>query len=171
MVKTVVVVTHDPAWSELFAEEHRTLSEVFDGAGASIEHVGSTSVRGLAAKPVIDIIVGVPALTDVEARIGELGEHGYHYVPEYERELPDRRYFRRPGEAPSTHHLHCVVEGGEMWRRNMAFRDYLRAHAETAREYGELKKRLALAHRTDRPAYQAAKGPFIERILREAGVT
>ena len=89
-------------------------------------------------------------------------------MPEYERELPDRRYYRRPRVRPRTHHLHCVVEGSEFWRRHLAFRDHLRSHPDDVREYGTLKAELAAKHRTDGVAYSQAKSPFIERILRVA---
>jgi GrpB-like predicted nucleotidyltransferase (UPF0157 family) len=167
--KCVVVVPYDTRWPVLFEEEKRRLEIALGGLGASIEHVGSTSVSGLAAKPVIDIMVGVRSLADIERRIEALEECGYHYVPEYERELPERRYFRRPLLHPRTHHLHCVVLGSEFWRRHLAFRDHLRGNPEDALAYGALKRRLARLHRWDGPAYTDAKSPFIEGVLGRIG--
>lgn len=169
MTKRVVVVPYDLRWPRLYEEERRRLESVFAGANASIEHVGSTSVPGLAAKPIIDILVGVPSLDSAEQRIGALEDVGYHYVPEYELDLPERRYFRRPREHPRTHHLHCVVEGGAFWNRHLAFRDRLRGDARTARAYAALKQDLAETFRTDGPGYTEAKSPFIERVLDDAG--
>lgn len=130
-----------------------------------IEHVGSTAVPGLAAKPIIDIMVGLSGLAQAEARVDALEVLGYEYVPEYEDELPDRRYFRRPATRPRTHHLHCVERGSDFWTRHLAFRDRLREDGRVARAYGKLKVRLAEVHRTDGPAYTAAKSPFIEGVL------
>ena len=168
MTKHIVVAPYDPRWPDLFVEERGRLGDVFAGTTASVEHVGSTSVPGLAAKPVIDILVGLPSLAAAEARISALESCGYHYVPEYEREIPERRYYRRPLVRPRTHHLHCVVEGSEFWRRHLAFRDHLRSHPDDAREYGALKAELAAKHRTDGVAYTQGKSAFIETILRAA---
>lgn len=143
------------------------MERAFHGAHATIEHVGSTSVTGLAAKPIIDVTVGLVSLDVAERRIPALEAIGYRYVPEYERELPDRRYFRRPANHPRTHHLHCVIEGGAFWNRHLAFRDRLRADSRAAGAYGALKLELAERHGTDRRGYAEAKSPFIEAILRE----
>src|SRR5688572_7678262 len=107
--KEWVVVPYRPEWPELFAREAERLERIFAGTGASIEHIGSTSVPGLGAKPVIDIMIGVASLTDAESRANALADAGYEYVPEYEAQLPDRRYFRKPFQRPRTHHLHVVV--------------------------------------------------------------
>ncbi len=165
MTELVVVVPHDPRWPAAFERERARLEEVFAGTGAVIEHVGSTAVPGLAAKPIIDIMVGLGALAQAEARVDALAGLGYEYVPEYEHEIPERRYFRRPAIRPRTHHLHCVERGSDFWSRHLAFRDRLRRDGRVARAYGELKMRLAEVHRTDAPAYTAAKSPFIEGAL------
>ncbi len=95
-------------------------------------------------------------------------EAGYHYVPEYEDDLPNRRYFRKPTFRPRTHHLHCVVFGGDFWAAHIAFRDHLRAHPPRALEYGRLKRELARLHGSDKRAYTEAKSPFIEAMLADA---
>ncbi len=161
----VRVVEYRTEWVADFEAERDRLAEVFSGSGAAIEHIGSTAVPGLAAKPIIDVLVGVERLEDAEVRIEPLRALGYEYVPEYEREIPDRRYFRRPSRRPRTHHLHCVEHGGRLWRRHLAFRDRLRASPEKAAEYGALKRSLASAHPDDRTAYLEGKDPFIRRIL------
>ena len=160
----MVVVPYDPRWPELFERERAVLSAVLP-AGARIEHVGSTAVPGLAAKPIIDIMVGVSDLAEVETRIHAIESLGYTYVPKYEAELPERRYFRRPSAHPRTHHLHCVREGGDFWARHLAFRDRLRADAALAERYGSLKRDLADRFRADRRGYAEAKGPFIRDVL------
>jgi GrpB-like predicted nucleotidyltransferase (UPF0157 family) len=142
----------------MFAEERTRLASVFDHPEERIEHVGSTAVVGLPAKPIIDIMVGVVMLIDAEARI----------EAEYETELPERRYFRRPHQRPRTFHLHCVVRGEPFWTRHVAFRDHLRGHADAAGAYGRLKRDLARRHPFDRLAYMEGKAPFIRRVLDEA---
>jgi len=163
MNKAVLVVAYDPDWLRRFEEERAVLAAVFADCEASIEHVGSTAVPGLGAKPVIDIMVGVATLVEAERCIAALEAVGYEYVPEYEHELPERRYFRKPRLGPRAYHLHCVVKGGNLWVRHLAFRDYLRAHPDAVAAYYELK--CELATRCRKEDYTEAKRPFIERIL------
>lgn len=165
--ESVVIVPYDRDWPHRFERERNVLRQVFRGTDAVIEHVGSTAVPGLGAKPIIDIMVGVPALQEVEVRIPGLESRGYEYVPKYEAQLPERRYFVKPRSRPRTHHLHCVVRGGEFWCRHLAFRDHLRSHPKSAAEYVELKQRLASRHRTDRVAYTEGKSAFVDSILDE----
>jgi GrpB-like predicted nucleotidyltransferase (UPF0157 family) len=120
MTDRVTVVPYSPDWPRRFDEEHSILFAVFAGTEAVIEHVGSTAVPGLGAKPVIDVMVGLPALVDVEARIPGLEASGYEYVPEYEQQLPERRYFRKPRRGPRAFHVHCVVRGSNCWIRHLA---------------------------------------------------
>ena len=164
----VTVVPYDPEWPRRFERERALIARALHGSDASIEHIGSTAVPELGAKPIIDILVGVSALSVVESRIPDLEAEGYEYVPKYEAQIPDRRYFRKPIVRPRTHHLHCVVRDGAIWRRHLLFRDYLRAHPEAAAEYLELKQRLASRHRADRTAYTEAKSSFIESLLEKA---
>jgi GrpB-like predicted nucleotidyltransferase (UPF0157 family) len=141
---------------------------VFAGSEAVIEHVGSTAVHGLGAKPVIDVMVGLPALVEVEGRIPALEAAGYEYVQEYEKQLPERRYFRKPRLGPRAFHVHCVIKGNDFWIRHLAFRDYLRAHPESAVAYYNLKRDLAM--RFTKEEYTQAKMPFIEDVLSEVGI-
>ncbi len=132
----------------------------------AIEHVGSTAVPGLEAKPIIDIMVGVRQLVRAtEHCIAPLARIGYEYVP---KPYPDRRFFRRGPWGNGTHHLHLVEWGGEDWRRALRFRDYLRQHPDAARQYADLKRQLAAAHGRDRRAYAADKTAFIEDVLARA---
>jgi GrpB-like predicted nucleotidyltransferase (UPF0157 family) len=111
-------------------------------------------------------MVGVPELAAVEERIPALEGAGYEYVQEYERQLPERRYFRKPQAGTRLFHVHCVVTGSAFWIRHLAFRDYLRAHPEVAAAYYALKKDLAT--RVRKADYTEAKRPFIERVLASA---
>ena len=165
----VIVVPYDINWQEQFDRERSLLHNVFRDIPVVVEHVGSTAVPGLASKPIIDLMLGARALADVESRIEALRAHHYEYVPAYETQLPDRRYFRKPFSVPRTHHLHCVVFGSSFWRDDLLFRDYLRANPGAAAEYAALKRELASRHRLDRSAYVEGKTSFVQSILAKAG--
>jgi GrpB-like predicted nucleotidyltransferase (UPF0157 family) len=91
---------------------------------------------------------------------------GYEYVPEFESQLPDRRYFRRG--TPETHHVHMVPVSSDYWEEHLLFRDWLRSHPQAAEEYGKLKRGLASRFRFDRDAYRAGKVPFIDTVVAAA---
>jgi len=158
----VEIVSYDPSWPSRFQEEadllRRALTRWLAGP---IEHIGSTAVPGLAAKPVIDIMGGVSSLEASRPAIAAATELGYCYAP-YRPEF--EHWFCRPSPALRTHHLHLVPVGSEQWRRTIAFREYLRAHANVAAEYEALKRRLAAEYHLDREGYTHAKTPFIDRI-------
>jgi GrpB-like predicted nucleotidyltransferase (UPF0157 family)/predicted RNA-binding protein associated with RNAse of E/G family len=167
---SVRIVNYDPRWPMLYArEKDRILRAVADKV-AAIEHVGSTAVPGLAAKPIIDIMVAVRKLSDVNECIGPLRSIGYEYVPEYEKELPQRRYFRRGPEGIRNRHfhMHVVEHDGDFWKQHLLFRDYLRSHPDAAKQYCGLKRELAAKHASDREAYTEAKTSFIESVLERA---
>ncbi len=166
MTERVVIVPYDPDWPRRFQVERSALAAVFAGTEAVIEHVGSTAVPGLGAKPVIDIMVGVADLVDVERRIPALEAAGYEYVPQYETQLPARRYFRKPRVGSRAFHVHCVIAGTDFWIGHLAFRDHLRAHPESAAAYYELKRELAMGVPKDQ--YTEAKSSFIENVLASA---
>jgi GrpB-like predicted nucleotidyltransferase (UPF0157 family) len=162
----VRIVDYDPAWPAKYEAEKDALLKTAGAWLVAIEHLGSTSVPGLAAKPVIDMVAAVARLDDAKHVMEPLAALGYDYVPEYEVEMPERRYFRkgRRGSDGDKYHLHVVEPDSEFWRRHLAFRDYLRAHPEAAREYADLKRRLASEHGTDVDAYTEAKTGFIRGI-------
>ena len=168
--RAIRVEPYTDAWAQAFSEEAERLGRVFRDAGAQIEHIGSTSVAGLDAKPIVDVLVGVERLEDAEDRIGAMEDIGYEYVAKYESEIPDRRYFRRPRSRPRRYHVHCVRRGGRLWTRHLGFRDHLRAHPDDAAAYGALKRDLAERSRADRDSYLEGKAPFIEKILERAGL-
>ena len=169
MPDPVVIVPYDSTWPQQFEQERLVLARVFAGASAVIEHVGSTAVPGLGAKPILDIMIGAPRLQEFESRIARLAALGYEYVQEFEVEMPERRYLRRRTMGRRSHQLHGVVQGGSFWVRHLAFRDYLRTHPEVANEYFLLKQELANQHRMDPVAYAEAKSDFIQSIEAKAG--
>jgi GrpB-like predicted nucleotidyltransferase (UPF0157 family) len=153
----------DPAWPAAFAAEHDVLQVVLaPWLAGPIEHVGSTAIPGLAAKPVIDIMVAVRDLESSRAAIPQLVQSSYCYAP-YKPDV--MHWFCKPGFERRTHHLHLVPYGSRLWNDRIAFRDRLRADSGLAEEYAELKHRLAVQFRLDREAYTDAKTPFIERVL------
>jgi len=166
----VAIMEYDPSWPRLFEEEKTRILVATGNRLTGIEHVGSTAVPGLAAKPIIDIMGGVRQLGDVAQCISALGGIGYEYVPQYEVYIPERRYFRKPqtGQGPRTHHLHIVETSSDFWQRHLLFRDYLRAHPEVAREYCDLKRRLAGVYGDDGWGYTEAKTAFIQTVVARA---
>jgi GrpB-like predicted nucleotidyltransferase (UPF0157 family) len=162
---TAVVIPYDPRWPALY---ERARSELVGALGESlveIEHIGSTAVPGLAAKPVIDIALGMDAI-DRPGLVDAIVALGYVYVPEYEEELPFRRYFRRgypdlelhPTIEKSGYHLHVVEAGHPFMRADVVFRDHLRAHPEDALAYAAVKHSLS---GLDGQEYYDAKAPFV----------
>jgi GrpB-like predicted nucleotidyltransferase (UPF0157 family) len=162
----IEIVAYDPSWPVQFQEEtdvlRRALAPWLVGA---IEHIGSTAVPGLSAKPVIDIMAGVQTLEGSRPAIAVAAQLGYCYAP-YQAEL--EHWFCKPSPAFRTHHLHLIPTGSPQWLRPIAFRDYLRAHPDVALEYEALKRRLAQEHYLDREAYTEAKRPFINQITEMA---
>jgi GrpB-like predicted nucleotidyltransferase (UPF0157 family) len=165
MTPAFVVSPYSAEWPDIFRGIQEELLGVFSPLVVAIEHIGSTSVPGLAAKPVIDVLLGAQSLRDIESRIGPLGERGYAYVSKYERELPMRRYFVKPPGASLRVHLHGVEIGSLIWREHLAFRDALRNDADLRAQYQTLKFRLAEEFADDKSAYTDAKGPFIRAVL------
>jgi GrpB-like predicted nucleotidyltransferase (UPF0157 family) len=162
----VHVVPYDPSWPRRFEEERVRLAEVLaPWLAGPIEHVGSTAVPGLAAKPVIDVMAGVASLEASRPAIEALARHGWCYFP-YRPE--SMHWLCKPSPMARTHHLHLVPFGGVLWAERLAFRDHLRTHPDMALEYAALKRGLAERYRLDREAYTEAKGPFVVRVVAAA---
>ena len=151
----------DPAWPGQFALERQRLLSLMPAVFLGIEHIGSTAVPGLPAKPIIDILAGVPSMEVARSLSGPLCSAAYTTSPEFNASLSDRQWFMRWAEGRRTHHLHVVVHGGKAWLEWLAFRDALRQDPALASRYAELKARLARAHAADREAYTNAKADFI----------
>lgn len=162
----VVVADYSPDWPAQFERLRGALHATFADVAVDVQHIGSTSVPGLAAKPVIDLMLGAPTLADIEAQRDALAALGFEYVAKYERELPDRRYFvRAAGDGVLRAHLHGVIAGGTFWRDHLRFRDLLRADDALRDRYQALKRELAARHAHDKAAYTDAKAPFIRAAL------
>lgn len=164
----VIIAEPDPRWPELYAQEAgRVRAALPPGLVTSVEHVGSTAVPGLAAKPIIDLMVGVTSLADGERATPALEALGYEAQGEFG--IPGRLFFEKRGAGTvRTHHLHMAEPGGEFWTEELLFRDYLRAHPEEARQYEQLKRGMAQRFRHQRAAYTASKGDYIQAVLEKA---
>ena len=162
----MVVVPYDPDWPRQFQREavviHATLGELL----LEIEHVGSTAVPGIDAKPTIDLIAYAPAFEDGLACVEPLGGLGYEAEGEYG--TAGRHYFRRYHDGASTHHLRLYAQDPAHPRHEIVFHDILLAHPDAAREYVTLKYALAERHRRARDTYTEAKTTFISDVLRRA---
>ena len=162
----VEIVDYDRAWRDAFeAERPRLVAALGALLTGSIEHVGSTSVPGLAAKPIVDVQIGVAGLAESRGAFVSLEALGYLYTPV----RPDVMHFfeKRPPGA-QAYNLQLIPYRSDCWNRRIAFRDYLRSHSEAAREYAILKRQLARDFPFDRAAYGSGKGPFIRRITEGA---
>jgi GrpB-like predicted nucleotidyltransferase (UPF0157 family) len=159
----VHLVPYDRTWPRQFEEER----DLLEGALApwivgTIEHIGSTAVPELLAKPIIDIMVGVRDLgSSLNARSAVAALH-YVYFP-YRADV--MHWFCKPSPARRTHHLHLVPVNSPLWLERLAFRNYLRSSVESRKEYAILKKALAERFRFDREAYTDAKADFVARIV------
>jgi len=153
------IVDHDPAWAGLAREELGRVADALGDAAVRLEHVGSTSVPGLGAKPIIDMQVSVVDIERVEDYVGPLEGLGYLFAPD--PAFPDYHYFAKPHARPRTHHLHVCEQGSNQELRHLAVRDYLRAHPDEAARYEALKRELVRLHPEDRLAYVAGKDGFM----------
>ena len=160
------ISVYDPRWALEFDAERERIERALGELACRIDHNGSTSVPGLDAKPVIDIQVSVQRLQPLGAYAKPLVSLGYVHVPDADDAFCP--FFHRPLDWPHTHHVHVVQSGGLEERRTLAFRDYLREHADVAREYAALKKRLAAladaSSAESRERYTHAKSELIERV-------
>lgn len=164
MTKPIVNLSdYNPKWENEFEYEKKRIVNVIGDKILGIEHIGSTSIKGLEAKPVIDIIVGVQDLAEVSNFVVTLSEIEYEYV--HKPEFKDRRFFRKGLWGQGTCHLHiCEINSSE-WIEKLLFRDYLRLHPDVSKEYASLKKELASNYKSDRPTYTKKKEPFIRKII------
>jgi GrpB-like predicted nucleotidyltransferase (UPF0157 family) len=162
----VILEEYDSSWPSKFEEEKQYLMGI---AGewnyGSIEHVGSTAIPGMVAKPVIDVMFGVKTLEESKPAIKALIAHGYEYWP-YKTEV--MHWFCKPSDAFRTHHLHLIPFESPLWNERIQFRDLLRTDESVALQYANLKRDLAVVHKEDREKYTEKKWPFIKQALHDA---
>ncbi len=160
--RPVVVTDYDERWPRVFDEIAEPVRRALGEVAVAVEHVGSTAVPGLAAKPVIDVDVVVGRAAEVPVAIERLRELGYVY--QGDKGIAGREALMWPAGAP-PHHLYVVVAGSEPHADHVDFRDYLRAHPDVAQQYAALKMALAAEHADDRTRYTEAKSSFVGRVL------
>jgi GrpB-like predicted nucleotidyltransferase (UPF0157 family) len=165
-MKQIVVVDYDPAWPEHFEHVRSRVWPAVADVALAVEHVGSTSVPGLAAKPILDITVVVPGQRDVPAVIERLATLGYKHCGDLG--IEGREAFESPDALPK-HHLYACPSDSLALANHLAVRKYLRTHPDAAREYGELKKQLAQRFSDDIDGYTEGKTDAILKMLRVAG--
>lgn len=161
---TVKLARYADGWRRKFQAEARRLAARLAPRRYRIEHIGSTSVPGLDAKPIIDIAVRIPSFRTLDAWIDLLIRAGYEYKGEYG--LPGRHFFTRG--APVTQHLHLVTHGATHWEDWLLFRDFLRVNHDAAEQYNRTKRELARRFSRDRAAYTRAKSPLVRKLMRDA---
>lgn len=160
----ILLAESDPAWPAVYAAAR---DEIIAAVGAdafiAFEHFGSTSIPGLVAKPLIDIMAAVESLDDVDPLIDRIEVLGYEYQEAVSLVLPGRTFFQRCVEGAPAEHLHVVVYEGENWNRHLRFRDWMRSHPEDRKAYDALKRQLAKLY-DDTTEYSAAKTDYIRGI-------
>lgn len=160
----VELFPHNEQWHQFFAEEKAKLQSAVGDYVSAVEHIGSTSICGISAKPILDITAAIDSKENGEKCIAPLENLGYEYRGE--NGIIGRFYFVKG--KPRTHHLHMLLSDSDELRNHLFFRDYLRTNPERAAEYDKLKKDLARKYKNNRDAYLDGKAEFVESILRVA---
>ena len=166
MPQHITVLNYDPEWPLKYERERKAIAEILDGNGISIYHIGSTSVPGLAAKPIIDMMAVVRSLEKVDDARGKFSELGYEYLGEFG--IAGRRYFRKGGDE-RTHQIHIFqADDWNNIERHLAFRDYMRTHEKERVEYAEIKTALAQRFPYDIDGYCDGKDAFVREMEKRA---
>lgn len=158
---------YDPSWPAVFASERERLFNVLPGIFIEIQHIGSTAIPGMRAKPIIDILAGVASMEAAKALASPLCRSGYTTSADFNATLNDRQWFMRWANGHRTHHLHVVVHDDPVWNERLRFRDRLRMDATLAERYALLKTGLAEKLANDREMYTDGKSEFVRKVLAE----
>jgi len=163
---TVKLANAHNEWARLFNKEKQLLLDTFGDRIIDIEHVGSTAIQEVPAKPLIDMNVAITSLDDgyIKEFVAPLEKLGYHYMHKY----PERHFFAKGPEAKRTHHLNLVELNSNQWNNSMMFRDYMRRNKQAREEYVALKVKLANQYAEDRASYTKEKEDFIQKIIQLA---
>lgn len=160
----VRLAPYSPEWAKIFEREEKLLQSSIGKYIIEIQHIGSTSIPGMMAKPIIDIGIAIERFEEGVVCIKPMGNLGYIYNGE--KGIPRRHYFDK-GD-PTAYHLHMLEQDSDEWKKHIAFRDFLRNNEEAVKEYARLKQQLAAKFRHDRLSYTEGKSEFVERILKTA---
>lgn len=169
----IVLMDHDPKWEELAKQTVQLLWKIFGPAAKDVQHIGSTAIKTIKAKPIIDIAVAVDHFNEFELLIPDLERNGFSYRGWFiaERITVLNVYDEiKTGETTTTHHIHVVKVGSKEWNDHIRFRDYLNTHPSAAKTYEEIKTKLASKrpYDEDRKKYNEGKNEFIKQTLIEA---
>ena len=171
MPEPIVIVEYNPDWPQEFEKEASKILLATGHKIVAVEHIGSTAVPGLGAKPIIDMMAAVNLIADAHDCIESLQSIGYQYTPY--PDFPERLFFRDGPMGEGPHHLHVTEILSDFWNEKLLFRDFLRNDPDAAREFYVLKIRLAQQHGADREKYEpytVAKNPFISSALSQSRV-
>ena len=157
---TVKLVPHHKQWANAFEQEKKKLLARLGNVIINIEHVGSTAIPGIYAKPIIDMSIGVRRLKDAEKFIKPLDALGYHFYKKFQQQI----LFAKGPDKKRTHYLHAMRYNGAKWKSDLLFRDFLIKNPARAKAYNRLKQRLAKQYPNDREKYTAGKKSFIDKI-------
>lgn len=164
---TVKLLPHNPKWADLFETEKKILLKALDGLVVDIQHIGSTSIPGIPAKPIIDISIGIKSMRNSKSFIKIFEDLGYEYRPEFGGPNIQLLFVKGP-EEKRTHYIHLMKYNGSIWKNDLAFRDFLRGNKARAKEYAKLKEELAKKFVDDRTSYTSSKGNFIHETIKMA---
>lgn len=156
------IVDHDPRWADEARDELARIRYALGSTATRLEHIGSTAVPEMPAKPIIDLQVSVVSIDARDTYVGPLEQLGYLYAED--PSSPDRHFFAKPPERPRSHHVHVCQRGSRHELRHVAVRDFLRAHPAETVEYAALKRRLVARAPADRLAYIAGKDPYVSAL-------
>ena len=159
----VRLVPYSDKWAEYFRTEKELLLKIIGEKVLDIRHIGSTSIAGMPAKPILDILVGLQNLAAVESFVKDLKRIGYQ--DKGNGDEPGRRYFVKGPEEKRTHHLNFCELNGSFWTSHILFRDYLEMHPDAAKQYAALKLALADRFPNDRQSYTSGKEQFVRSIV------
>ncbi|WP_053377389.1 GrpB family protein [Paenibacillus sp. FJAT-27812] len=166
--ETVEIKNPDPMWIECGVHERNELFKLLLPFGVDqVEHIGSTSIPNLPAKPIIDLMASISSLRDINEISIKLATHDWHYVPPVLDKQPWRRFFVKVKNDKRIAHLHLMLKGEERWEKQLLFRDRLRMNPSLALEYADLKYKLAHEFTNDRESYTVAKTGFVNSVIKE----
>lgn len=164
-VRVIEVVPYQSKWKEDFKKEADSIKQILEEEIVELHHIGSTSIPNMFAKPIIDILISVRDITAIDSYNDKLNQLGY--IAKGEFGIEGRRFFLK-GLYDRTHHIHIFQQGNPEIIRHINFRDYMMAHPNEAKEYEELKKKLAIQFRYDIEGYCNGKDKFIKNIDEKA---
>ncbi len=166
--EAIALSPYHPSWPARYRVEAEVLRVALAKLTPHLEHIGSTAVPGLAAKPIVDILLGIERPADIDAHSERLANFGYRAIGGSEYSERDQRFLVRTVRGVRTHHVHVVEHMNDGWHRLLLFRDVLRIDPQLAAEYEQLKRNLAAKFPTSRLGYTAGKSDFIKSVI---GVT